>query len=58
MSEDVGMWTYWRGKYGYETALRDYYPILSKQHPVLSIAIVQMKMAQLAIEKVFEELQE
>lgn len=54
--EPPHMWGYWRDKYGIADALKDYYPELLKGDPVLSAAVAQLRMAELAIEARMQEI--
>jgi hypothetical protein len=50
------MWAYWRNKYGAADALEDYFPQTLAADPVLSSALAQIKVANLAIEARMDQL--
>lgn len=45
------MWSYWRGKYGYEYALKDYYPDLYESDFILKNCLMQIKAARIMIDE-------
>ena len=52
MTEERHMWTYWRDKYGTLDALKDHYPQTIERDFRLAIAVAQIDIAMLAIEKI------
>jgi hypothetical protein len=49
------MWSYWRDKYSIKTALEDYYPESARNDPQLSLALAQLKNAELVIDTIMTE---
>lgn len=58
MSENKGMWTYWRDKNGIVEGLEEYFPETLKENIRLQIAVAQIKNAEAAIEAVMSEYEE
>lgn len=57
MSDDTEtMWQFWRSRYGYVTALEDYFTIAVETHRDLQQAISQIKNAERAIDAIMEKL--
>ena len=52
---DPLMWPYWRDKYGYIVALRDYYPAKAEDNLEISAALAQIKAAERVIDAVMKE---
>tara|TARA_Y100000780_G_C13670927_1_gene412356 strand:- start:827 stop:1018 length:192 start_codon:yes stop_codon:yes gene_type:complete len=52
------MWKYWRDKYGYETALKEYYPELLKNDFRLPYYLDVVKTYKNSIDLRMEELEE
>jgi hypothetical protein len=51
---DYHMWEYWRDKYGYEDALKDYYPDDVANTRQLEFALSQLKMAEIMIDTIMK----
>ena len=59
MTEDYRMWKYWRDEkasYSIAEVLKDYYPEIIKHNEELRIAIGNIKIAELAIDKIMSDL--
>lgn len=48
-------WTYWRDKKGLQEALTDYYPDRLKADPRLQVALAQIEIAEIAINKIMAD---
>lgn len=51
------MWKHWRDKYGYETALKDYYPELSED-PYIKLNLLHINHSKTAIDNYLHNLEE
>ena len=55
---DLEMWSYWRDKYDYEYALKDYYPDLYESDFILKNCLMQIKAARIMIDEHMQQLSE
>lgn len=53
---DLNMWSYWRDEYGYEYALKDYYPDLYESDFILKNCLMQIKVAHMLIDEHMQQL--
>ena len=54
--QQIGMWSYWRDKYGPVVALKDYYAGVLAEDPMLQRAVAQIQDAEWTINHRMEEL--
>lgn len=55
--KDLHMFNYWADKKGLKDAVKDYYPDTLAKDPVISMALAQIELSELAIQARVADLQ-
>ena len=58
MDEALHMWSFYRERYGRKEALEQHYQTILERNPVLTAALLQIEIAERAIDATMESLRE